>query len=143
MMRSYTELITRDTFLSRYEYLRLGGRVGQETFGRERHLNQTFYTSREWKQARDRAILRDEGCDLGVIGHDIYDRILVHHMNPIRPEDLIHLTEEAEMRLFDLENLICVSNNTHNAIHYGDESMLPKPFVERRPGDHILWERQW
>lgn len=143
MDRTYSGLLQRDTFLGRFRYLVLSGIVGDETFGFERGLNQAFYASREWKQARDVAIVRDEGCDLGIPGYEIYDKVLVHHMNPIAPSDLIHLTPAAEEKLFDPNNLICVSHRTHNAIHYGNESQLPEPFVERRPGDTVLWERQW
>lgn len=139
MNRSYTEMSARDTFLSRAQYLLLGGRVGEETFGSERYLNQLFYTSRRWKEARDVVIIRDEGCDLGVIGHEINDKILVHHINPITAKML----QDQDPILFDPENLISVSHNTHNAIHYGDEGMLPQPMFERKPGDHLLWERMW
>lgn len=139
MNRSYTEMSARDTFLSRAQYLLLGGRVGEETFGSERYLNQLFYTSRRWKEARDVVIIRDEGCDLGVIGHEINDKILVHHINPIT----VKMLQDQDPILFDPENLISVSHNTHNAIHYGDEGMLPQPMFERKPGDHLLWERMW
>ena len=142
-MKSYTELITRDTFLSRFRYLYLGGEIGMETFGAERQLNQSFYASREWKQARDWAIIRDEGLDLGVPDHLIMDRVLVHHMNPITLQDLRDPTPEVEEKLFGLENLICVSTRTHNAIHFGGESQLPPPEIERRPGDTIGWVREW
>lgn len=139
MERSYSEMLARDTFLSRAQYLFLGGTVAQETFGAERYLNQIFYASRAWKHARDIVIIRDRSCDLGVMGHEIHDKLLVHHINPINPR----MIKEVDPQLFDPENLICVSHNTHQAIHYGDASMLPKPMLERKPGDHILWERQW
>lgn len=139
MDRTYTGLSARSTFLSRFNYLSLGGRIGEETFGFERFLNQSFYSSREWKQTRDVVIIRDNGCDLGVPGHDIYDKVFVHHMNPIQKRDLIHFNED----ILNPEYLICVSFRTHNAIHYGDESQLPLPFVERKPGDTILWKREW
>ncbi len=139
MDRSYTEMIARDTFLSRAQYLMLGGKVGEETFGSERYLNQLFYTSREWKAARDVVIIRDEGCDLGVAGLEIHDKISVHHINPVT----LRMLKEQDPLLFDPENLISVSHNTHNAIHYGDASRLPQPFIERKPGDHLLWERMW
>lgn len=132
-------MCARDTFLSRFRYLSLGGTVAEVTFGHERHLNQVFYASYAWKQARDVVLIRDESRDLGVIGHDIHDRVLVHHINPITPQML----NTQDPLLFDPENLICVSHNTHNAIHYGDESILPQDWVERRPGDTVLWERQW
>lgn len=139
MDKTYTGLLTRDTFLSRFRYLVLGGRIGEETFGFERRLNQDFYASREWKQARDHVIIRDEGCDMGVPGHEIYDKVFVHHMNPIQVNDLIHFNED----ILNPEYLICVSFRTHNAIHYGDEAQLPQPFVERRPGDTVLWTKEW
>ena len=138
-VRTYTELILRDTFLSRFRYLMLGGQIGVATFGFERHLNQSFYASREWKRVRDEAIIRDNGCDLGVSGYGIYDRVLVHHMNPIVSKDLKDFNED----ILKLEYLICVSTRTHNAIHFGDERQLPSPIVERRPGDTIGWERKW
>ncbi len=138
-VRTYTELMLRDTFLSRFKYLSLGGQIGVATFGFERHLNQDFYASREWKRVRDEAIIRDNGCDLGVPGYEIYDRVLVHHMNPIVIEDLRDFNED----ILDPEYLICVSTRTHNAIHFGDERQLPTPMVERRPGDTIGWERKW
>ena len=105
------------------------------TFGFERWLNQEFYRSREWRDVRQRVIARDEGRDLGVLGYDIHSNISVHHMNPIQPEDL----EKKNPAILDPEFLICVAHNTHNAIHYGDKNLLPKPFVERRPGDTRLW----
>lgn len=134
-MLTHTEMLKRDTFLGRFRYLVLGGELGVATFGFDRHMNQKFYASREWKQIRDLAIIRDEGCDLGVPGHQIMDRVLVHHMNPIQPKDLVHFNED----LLDPEYLICVSTQTHNAIHFGDENQLPQPIVERRPGDTLLW----
>lgn len=134
-MLTYTELILRDTFIGRYRYAKLGGELGVATFGYDRHLNQAFYSSREWKQVRDIAIIRDDGCDLGVPGHQIHDRVLVHHMNPIILKDLVHFNED----LLNPEYLICVSTQTHNAIHFGDESQLPRELIERRPGDTDLW----
>ena len=134
-MRTYTELIKRDAFLSRFKYLELGGVLGATTFGYDRPLNQEFYHSYEWKRIRDVVIIRDQGCDLGVPGYGIHDRVLVHHMNPIQVYDLMHFTQD----LIDPEYLICVSTRTHNAIHFGDESQLPSPFVERTPGDTRLW----
>jgi hypothetical protein len=134
-MLTYSELAKRDSFLARFRYAVLGGELGVATFGFDRHLNQSFYASREWKQARDIAIIRDNGCDLGVPGHEIHDRILVHHMNPITVRDLTDFNED----ILNPEYLICVSTRTHNAIHFGDERQLPEPFVERRPGDTTLW----
>lgn len=135
MTRTYQELIKRDTFLGRFRYAVLGGELGVATFGFDRHLNQAFYSSREWKEARDVAIIRDLGCDLGVPGHEIHDRVLVHHMNPIQVQDLVHFNDD----LVDPDFLICVSPRTHNALHFGDERQLPEPFVERSPGDTTLW----
>lgn len=134
-MLTYDELILRDSFLARFRYAALGGELGVATFGFDRHLNQSFYASREWKQARDIAIIRDNGCDLGVPGHEIHDRVLVHHMNPIRVEDLKDFNPD----ILNPDYLICVSTRTHNAIHFGDESQLPPPIVERMPGDTTLW----
>lgn len=133
---TYTELIKRDEFLSRFRYAMLGGDLGVATFGFDRHLNQAFYGSVEWKRVRDQVIIRDDGCDLGVPGHGIHDQVLVHHMNPLRVEDLTRYDHD---RLFNTEYLICVSRRTHNAIHFGDERQLPPPIVERRPGDTTLW----
>jgi len=135
--RSYTEMAKRETHLARFRYLKLTGQVGIDTFGWERFLNQEFYKSREWKNARDLALIRDHGCDLGVRDYPIVDKVFVHHMNPLKPEDL-QLRNWA--RLIDPENLICVTQRTHNAIHFGDESLLPQPLIERRPGDHIAWK---
>lgn len=134
-MLTYSELAKRDSFLARFRYAVIGGEIGVATFGFDRHLNQSFYASREWKQARDAAIIRDNGCDLGVPGHEIHDRILVHHMNPIRVEDLLDFNPD----ILNPDYLICVSTRTHNAIHFGDESQLPPPIVERMPGDTTLW----
>lgn len=135
-MLTYTELAKRDAFLSRFRYLALGGQLGVATFGFDRHLNQGFYTSHEWRKARDQIIIRDNGCDLGVPGYEIMDRVLVHHMNPLRVEDIVHQDFD---RLFNPEYLICVSTRTHNAIHFGDERQLPRPLIERKPGDTMLW----
>lgn len=134
-MLTYTELILRTTFLSRFRYAVLGGELGAATFGYDRHLNQAFYASREWKRTRDQVIVRDGGCDLGIPGHEIHDRVLVHHMNPIRVQDLTDFNED----ILNPEYLICVSTRTHNAIHFGDERQLPEPITERRPGDTSLW----
>lgn len=134
-MLTYRELILRDSFLARFRYAVIGGEIGVATFGFDRHLNQSFYASREWKQARDEAIIRDNGCDLGVPGHEVHDRILVHHMNPISVEDLKDFNPD----ILNPDYLICVSTRTHNAIHFGDESQLPPPIVERTPGDTTLW----
>lgn len=117
----------------------LGARVGEETFGYERHLNQSFYQSYAWKRARDVVLIRDESCDLGVPGYEIFDKVLVHHISPLT----VRMLETEDPLLWDPNNLICCSHKTHNAIHFGDESQLPQPILERKPGDHIPWERQW
>ncbi len=135
-IRTYQELMLRDTHLARFRYAMLGGQLGVATFGFDRIFNQGFYASREWKECRDIAIIRDNGCDLGVEGYGIHDRVLVHHMNPIKPEDLKGRFNED---LLNPDFLICVSTRTHNAIHFGDEKQLPQPIVERRPGDTTLW----
>ena len=135
MRRTYSELIQFDTHLERFRYLQLRGAVGEATFGYDRFLNQKFYKSSEWKQVRHHVIVRDGGNDLGIDGHQIHDRILIHHMNPLTPEDLTRGMSD----IIDPEFLISVTHNTHNAIHYGDESLLPKDFVERFPGDTKLW----
>lgn len=134
-IRTYSELQKFKTFEDRYEYLRLGGGVGIATFGFDRHVNQTFYSSTEWRRARRIAIARDSGCDLGIPGMDIHVNLLVHHMNPVAVDDLL----DHEDWVLDPEFLITTSANTHNAIHYGDRSLLPKKLVERVPGDTKLW----
>lgn len=134
-IRSYSELRQLQTFEERYDYLVIRGEVGKATFGFDRWINQGFYTSREWKQTRDLVIVRDDGCDLGILGYELHSRLLVHHMNPISPEDL----ENGEECILDPEFLITTSHRTHNAIHYGDSSLLAKAPVERRPGDTKLW----
>ena len=134
-LKTYAELQKRTAFLSRFRYLSLGGQLGAATFGFDRHLNQAFYGSKLWKDVRDEVIIRDDGCDMGLPGHAIFDRVLVHHMNPIQVQDLLHFNEA----ILDPEYLICVSTQTHNAIHFGDERQLPRPFIERRPGDTDLW----
>ena len=136
-MRSYSELCELHSFEERYRYLQLRGEVGKETFGFDRFINQEFYRSKEWKRIRDHVILRDNGCDLGIDGHEIYGRILIHHMNPVLPAEIKSKSE----LLLDPEYLICVSHNTHNAIHYGDESLLPKPLIERTANDTCPWKK--
>ena len=133
--RTYNELIRLPTFDERYEYLRLGGSVGETSFGFDRYLNQMLYRSKEWLSVRNQVIVRDDGRDLGIADRWIGDRIVVHHMNPISVEDI----ENGNPDIFDLRFLICVSDNTHKAIHYGDISLLPKPLVERYPGDTCPW----
>lgn len=135
-IRTYSELSKIDDFLERFRYLSLKGSVSEETFGFDRYLNQKFYRSRDWRQLRNKIIVRDNGCDLGVIGHDIFEHIIIHHMNPLRPNDIINSTDF----LLNPEYLICVSRITHNAIHYGDESLIaPIDLVERKPNDTCPW----
>ena len=134
--KSYSEMIKLKTFEDRFNYLKLDGRVGKETFGWERIFNQDFYHSKEWKQLRAKVIARDMGCDLGCEDREIFDKVIVHHINPMTLEQL----EEGGDDLFDLDNFVCCSHKTHEAIHYSDESLLPRTeFVERRPGDTKLW----
>ena len=135
MIKTYSELITMSTFEERFSYLILGGRVGHQTFGRDRYLNQNFYTSYDWKQIRNQVILRDNGCDLGILGRDILDRIYVHHMNPITIDDF----ENNYYSLLDPEFLISTSFNTHQAITFGNDNNLLKLLRERRRGDTLLW----
>lgn len=138
MFRTYTELSKLKTFEERFEYLRLDGQVGKETFGFDRIFNQNFYRSVEWKRVRDQVIIRDCGCDLGVLGHEIYgQRILIHHMNPISLEDL----ERRSEILMNPEYLITTIHNTHQAIHYGDEDLLIKLPRERTKNDTCPWKR--
>lgn len=134
-IRSYSELRRIDNFEERFKYLQLFSQVGLATFGFERYLNQRFYTSAQWKHARTQVIARDLGCDLGVAGYEIFDRVIIHHMNPMSVDQVT----DADERILDPDYLVCVSHETHNAIHYGDESLLRKPFVARRQGDTKLW----
>ena len=134
-IRTYTELIQHSTFLDRFHYLVLHGSVGRSTFGFDRYLNQRFYTSAQWRQVRNYVIARDSGLDLGVSGHEIHNRLLIHHMNPITASDIVANEED----LLDPEFLITTCHLTHNAIHYGDAEILPKAPVVRRPGDTKLW----
>lgn len=124
-----------ESFEDRFEYLKLRGSVGRETFGGDRYLNQRFYRSREWKRVRRDVIARDEACDLADPDMPIKGHLYVHHIDPLTTKDLV----EGGEKLFDMNNLVTVSHNTHNAIHYGDASLLPKPLVERTPGDTKLW----
>lgn len=134
--KTYSELITLPTFEERFEYLQLKGIVGQETFGFDRYLNQILYNSKEWKHLRNEIIVRDNGCDLALEGFEIHGRILIHHINPITIDDAIKRRE----KVFDPENLICVTHNTHNAIHYGDKSLLITGPIERRANDTCPWK---
>lgn len=133
--RRYSDMIRWDTHEERYEYLRLGGTVGIETFGFDRYINQDFYRSSEWKSAREKTIIRDNGCDLGIEGFEIHGQLLVHHMNPMTAEEVMHGVDW----ILDPEFLITTCHITHNAIHYGDRNLLKKPYVPRTPGDTRLW----
>ena len=135
-IKTYSELITFSTFEERFEYLQLKGIVGQETFGFDRYLNQILYSSKEWKSLRNEIIVRDNGCDLALEGFEIHGRILIHHINPITIDDVI----KRRGIVFDPENLICVTHNTHNAIHYGDKSLLITGPIERRANDTCPWK---
>lgn len=134
-IRRYSELRRLDTFDDRFDYLSLKGVVGQSTFGFDRWLNQQFYKSRDWQNSREIVILRDNGCDLGIPGYEIFADLMVHHMNPLSIDDIQH----GEEWILDPEYLITVSLNTHNAIHYGDKSLLPRGPITREPGDTRLW----
>ena len=136
-IKCYSELIEIPTFEERFRYLQLNGSVGQDTFGFDRYMNQAFYQSKEWKRVRDYVILRDNGCDLGVDGHTIYGKVLIHHMNPITAKDIVTVSNF----LMNPEYLICVSHDTHNAIHYGDERLLAKGPVIRTPNDTCPWKK--
>lgn len=134
-IRTYAELITIPTLEERFRYLKLDGKVGVDTFGFDRYLNQIFYKSKEWRKLRNDIILRDDGCDLGVEGYDIQGKIYIHHMNPIVVRDILDRTEF----LLNPDFLICASFDTHQAIHYGNEDLLPQPLVERRAFDTCPW----
>lgn len=136
MIRSYSEIKKLSSFFERYEYLRLDGIVGYETFGYDRYLNQAFYTSKKWKEARNPVIIRDNGCDLGIDGREIFDQVIVHHINPMTPEDI----ELDRDWIYDPEYLICVSDATHKAIHYGDKSKLITLPKERSMNDTCPWK---
>lgn len=135
MSKTYSGMLMSRTFEERFEYLSLDGRVGKQTFGFERWLNQSFYTSREWRQVRHQIIARDEGCDLGVRGYEIHDKIIIHHIVPMTVDDF----EDGNPMMLNPNNLITTSHNTHNAIHYGDASLLIQLPKERTPGDTKLW----
>jgi hypothetical protein len=137
-IKTYSELITLPTFEERYRYLRIGGSVGKETFGFDRYLNQKFYSSYEWRQFRRDVIIRDMGCDLGIEDRAIQGLIIIHHLNSIDPKDI----QDKNIRvLLDFENVICVSHNTHNAIHYGDDSLLFTDPIIRTKNDTCPWKR--
>ena len=134
-IRTYSELITIPTFEERFEYLQLKGSVGKDTFGYDRHLNQVLYRSPEWKRLRNQIIIRDCGCDLACEGYDIHSKVLIHHLNPITVEDVLARSR----KVFDPDNLICVSHNTHNAIHYGDVDLLVTGPIIRTKNDTCPW----
>lgn len=134
-IRTYSELLEYTDFFDRFEYLKLGGTVGRSTFGFDKWMVNEFYRSHEWRSLRHHVIARDNGCDLGVPDHDIQGKLLIHHINPISRDDIV-----AGLHwILDPEYLITTCHDTHNAIHYGDASLLPHPFVERVPGDTRLW----
>lgn len=135
MIRTYSEMNKRESFEDRFQYLRLDGQVGVSTFGFDRHINQKFYRSYEWKSVRDFVITRDNGCDLAVIGYEINHAILIHHMNPMMVRHIV----DGDPSIVDPEYLITTTQKTHNAIHYGNESLLPKTVVSRQVGDTKLW----
>lgn len=135
-IRTYSDLITLPTFKERYEYLKLDGIVGEETFGFDRYINQIFYKSKEWLEVRDHVIIRDNGCDLGIEGHEIHNRILIHHMNPIRKEDILNRSDI----LLNPEYLITTTKRTHDAIHYGDKNILLDTPIERIKNDTCPWK---
>ena len=134
-IRTYSELIAIPTFEERFEYLQLKGSVGKDTFGYARYLNQVLYRSPEWKRLRNQIIIRDAGCDLACDGYDIYDKVLIHHLNPITVEDVLARSR----KVFDPDNLVCVSHNTHNAIHYGDVDLLVTGPIIRTKNDTCPW----
>ena len=138
-IRTYSEMIQLQTFEERYAYLRLFGTVGADTFGFDRYLNQVFYKSTEWKKLRNQVIIRDNACDLAMRGYELYDHIYVHHMNPITIDDI----NDASNFLLNPEYLVCVSLNTHNAIHYGNEKLIQKTeLIERTPNDMCPWKKE-
>ena len=137
-IRTYSELITIPTFEERFEYLQLKGSVGKDTFGYDRYLNQVLYRSPEWKRLRNKIIIRDCGCVIACDGYDIYGKVLIHHLNPITVEDVLARSR----KVFDPDNLVCVSHNTHNAIHYGDVDLLVTGPIIRTKNDTCPWRHQ-
>ena len=135
-MRTYSELIKLSTLVERFDYLKLGGVIGEDTFGFERYLNQNFYRSAVWKKIRNQVIIRDNGCEMGLEDYPISGRIIIHHMNPVDSDDIIHQRDI----LLNPEFLICVGNQTHNAIHYGSIDLLPQDPIERKPNDTCPWK---
>lgn len=137
-LRRYSELVQLKAYDERFRYLKMSAQVGQSTFGFERYLNQSFYKSREWQDIRHEVIIRDNGCDLGVEGYDIFDKILIHHMNPITQIDIL----ERNPDILNPEFLICVNHRTHNALHFGDETILKDVIIERTPWDTCPWKKK-
>lgn len=137
IIRSYEELITISSFEDRFEYLKLNGTVGKETFGFTRYINQNFYHSSEWLSFRGKVIIRDNGCDLGVLGYEIIGSIIIHHINPITYDDIVNMND----CVFDMNNVISTKLSTHNAIHYGDSNLLIKPLTERKKNDTCPWRQ--
>jgi len=135
MIKTYKELRRLQSFKDRFQYLALKGDVGGATFGFDRYLNQQFYASTQWRQIRHKVITRDQGCDLGIKGHEIYHKIIIHHMNPLTVDEIAH----GDPSILDPEFLITTTHQTHNAIHFGDLKYLPRSLVERKRGDTILW----
>ena len=135
MIRKYSELRRIEDFEERFNYLALYGEVGYSTFGFDRYINQQFYTSSQWRNLRHHVITRDNGCDLGIDGYEIHSKLIIHHMNPMKADDISH----GDSSILDPEFLITTTHRTHNAIHYGDVRLLPKPFVDRRRGDTKMW----
>lgn len=134
-IRTVSELKSLETFEERFRYLSLKGQVGASTFGFDRYINQAFYRSSQWKHIRTQIIARDLGCDLGISGRDIHERAIIHHLNPMSVNDII----DGDDSILNPEYLVMTNHQTHNAIHYGDESLLPRAFVERKRGDTKLW----
>lgn len=136
-IKTYSELMTLPTFIERFNYLKIGGRVGEETFGYDRYLNQVLYRTPEWKRFRRDIIIRDMSCDLACDDREIVGKVLVHHIDPLTIDDVLN----RHPKIFDPENVICVSLDTHNAIHYGDESLLMKEPVVRTKNDTCPWRK--
>lgn len=135
-IRTYSELIQITDYYDRFEYLKIGGKIGFETFGYDRYLNQILYASPEWRKFRDAIIIRDNGCDMAMPGFEIYNRLTVHHLNALTKEDILN----RDPKIFDPENVVCVSHNTHMAIHYGSRDLLPQPIIVRTQNDTCPWK---
>lgn len=135
-IKSYSEMCSFSTFIERFNYLKLNGKVGAETFGFDRYLNQVLYCSQEWKRFRRQVIIRDNGCIFGLDGYDINGRLIIHHINPITLEQI----EQRDPMIFSMENVVCVTHNVHEAIHYGDESLIPTDPIIRKPNDTCPWK---